>query len=144
MKCTFCLFLHSQRSEKKRGVPTCQDPWFSSRFLELYRASHGKTPPTASVMYIWYTGQKIVKKSLYSLQSGDNCPFWQQLIMFDLLVSCGSEADLPKNALVEVPLFTVSLSIFLSVIELQNATATSNVHSCPAGTRFPSGSCEYY
>lgn len=32
--------------------------------------------------------------------------------MFDLLVSCGPEAELPKNALVGVPLFTVSLTIF--------------------------------
>lgn len=32
--------------------------------------------------------------------------------MFDLLVSCGPEAELPKNALVRVPLFTVSLTFF--------------------------------
>lgn len=35
--------------------------------------------------------------------------------MFDLLVSCGPEAELPKNALVGVPLFTVSLTIFSSL-----------------------------
>lgn len=68
--------------------------------------------------------------------------------MFDLLVSCGPEAELPKNALVGVPLFIVSLTIFfLSDTDLQNATATtatSNVHSCPPGTCFHSGRREYH
>lgn len=68
--------------------------------------------------------------------------------MFDLLVSCGPEAELPKNALVGVPLFTVSLTIFfLPVTDLQNATATTatpNAHGCPPGTCVPSGSHEYH